>query len=108
MTLRDLHAANDASKIQIHTEQNLPQKQDSCEPCKPAAEPAPEPEPVENPPVVSIETAGGTKRDYLYDYTLWFKPVLADDGITYYQSTEGHVSTLLICCKVLVISSYFN
>ena len=59
--------------------------------------PAPEtaetsPQATETPPVVSIVTASGVKRDYLYDYTQWFAPVVAEDGVTYYQSTEGHVS----------------
>ena len=78
-------------------EQEPEQPAAASQPSEPEPEQAPEPEPApdsaDTPPVVSIVTSGGTKRDYLYDYTLWFKPVLADDGVTYYQSTEGHVSS---------------
>ena len=48
----------------------------------------------ESSAVVSIVTASGVQREYLYDYTQWFCPVIADDGVTYYQSTEGHVGEL--------------
>ena len=36
----------------------------------------------------------GEKEGYLYDYSQWFTPFVADDGITYYQSYDGHVSLL--------------
>ena len=76
----------------------------------PQATPEP-PQAIEDPPQATPETPQAIEdppqvneaKQYLYNYSEWFKAIVSDDGVTYYQSTDGHVSKhysyLLLSCQ---------
>ena len=92
-------SSDDPSESAETTSESAETTPESAETTLESAQTTPElaettPQRSESSAVVSIVTASGVQREYLYDYTQWFCPVIADDGVTYYQSTEGHVGEL--------------